>query len=133
MHTTPYEWADVKPLGKAPRLSPTLVLTTTPQQLADQLDGLRVSGGIVLDKRTSEAPYEKAHRLLAETIAALMALEVDHTGAREVANAVTDALLKFEDTVRYRPVFGDELVLDGEEPTLEQEERDAEFRAGLLA
>lgn len=37
-----------------------------------------------------------------------------------------------------RPYVGDDLVLEGEEPaevepTLEQEERDAEFRAGLRA
>lgn len=32
------------------------------------------------------------------------------------------------------PYLGEDLVLDGEaEPTLEQEERDAEFRAGLRA
>lgn len=34
----PYEWAAVKPLGSAPRLSPTLVLDHTPQELADKLD-----------------------------------------------------------------------------------------------
>lgn len=127
-----YTWPDVKQYHGRPLLSPTLVIDNTPQQLADKLGGLQISGGILLDaKRTQEKPYDKAHRLLAETVTALMALETDHTGAREVADAVTDALILFEDTVRDRPVFGEELALDGEEPTLEQEEADAEFRAAL--
>lgn len=121
----PYDWAQVPPLGKAPRLNPTLVLTTSPQQLADQLDGLRISGGIVLDKRTTEDAYAKAHRLLAETITALMALEADHTGAREVADAVTDALNLFEDTVRDRPVFGDVLEVQFVDTVREMADKEA--------
>ena len=42
------------------------------------------------------------------------------------ADAVTDALNLFEDTVRDKPAMGEEV-----EPTIEQEERDAEFRARL--
>lgn len=37
--SAPYDWADtVKPLGKAPRLCPTLVLSHTPRELADKLE-----------------------------------------------------------------------------------------------
>ena len=37
---TPYRWACVQPLARAPRLNPTLVLDNTPQELADRLAGL---------------------------------------------------------------------------------------------
>jgi len=124
--TAPTITDSVKPYPNKPLLSHTLVLDNTPQQLADHLDGLRIAGGILLDKRTPEDAYAKAHRLLAETITALMALESDHDGAREVSDAVTDALNLFEDTVRDKPAMGEEV-----EPTIEQEERDAEFRARL--
>lgn len=130
MSTAPYEWSNVKPLPKAPRLSPTLVIDRTPQQLADQLDGLRISGGILLDAKTSQTPYEKAHNALVAANVAVAALRSDHTGVEPVLDMLTDVLLAFEDTVGDRVEEPD----SGEvEPTLAQEEADAERRAELRA
>lgn len=130
MSTAPYEWANVKPLPKAPRLSPTLVLDTTPQQLADMLGGLRISGGILLDPKRTQTPYEKAHNALMAANVAVAALKDDHSGVQPVLDMLTDVLLAFEDTVGDRVEEPD----SGEvEPTLAQEEADAERRAELRA
>lgn len=57
----PYEWAEVKPLPKTPRLNPTLVLKTTPQRLADAITlALASVGGATTHERIA-ALIDAAH------------------------------------------------------------------------
>ncbi|MFY8062955.1 MAG: hypothetical protein ACOVN2_04525 [Usitatibacteraceae bacterium] len=44
--------------------------------------------------------YEHTHQLIADAITAAAALAETHAGAEETANALTDALIVFEDTVK---------------------------------
>jgi hypothetical protein len=61
--------------------------------------------------------YEHTHQLIADAITAAAALAETHAGANEVADALTDALLVFEDEVRER----------------ESESQPEEHRNGLLS
>ncbi len=60
----------------------------TISMLCRQLEALRGTG------------YEHTHQLIADAITAAAALAETHAGAEETANALTDALLVFEDKVR---------------------------------
>lgn len=127
-----YTWPDVRPRTDAPRLSATLVLNSTPQQLADALDGLRISGGILLDKpkaKRTDDRYSAAHKALNAACTAVAALRKDHAGAEAVSDLVDRAFDLFEDTVA--PLEHEAAEADEAEPTMAQEECDAERRAEL--